>query len=41
MSTERLYRQLRQLSRLVLILMGISLLYSAVISLLHWPSIAV
>jgi hypothetical protein len=41
MSTERFYQHLRQLSRLVLILMGMAVLYSAVISVLHWPSIAV
>jgi hypothetical protein len=41
MSTERFYKQLKQLSLLVLILMGIAVLYAAVISVLHWPSIAV
>jgi hypothetical protein len=41
MSTERFYKQLKQLSLLVLMLMGIAVLYAAVISVLHWPSIAV
>lgn len=41
MNADRLYTQLQWASRVVLALMGAALLYAAVISILHWPGIAV
>jgi hypothetical protein len=41
MNAERIYAYLQWTSRVVLALMGVALLYAAVISIVHWPGITV